>query len=290
MTFTDFFKTINDTKMFNCTREWLVINIYQAAGCSGKISYDCAKQWLKRNKPGQPTTYFPNYNIDKEGFIKYFQDNVADSWTILLDAFRALEDTGVIDCNPADDSAFYLSLLKQFYEILDFPWIESPKERMYEIFNVIPSKDNRTFEEIFNDAVREFDIEGFLKSNPTESLMTNFFEDMERFDYIIRENYKDTPNKDEETPRKIFEFSKMLLEYVKYLEDTMKLVLTEADNNKSDIYIKRTYLAKYVPIKDNEDFRNNVLNHRDRLKSLYDEIKSLYKEEQPPKKLYPVFP
>ncbi len=290
MTFTEFFKTINDTKIFDCTREWLVINIYQAAGCSGKISYDCAKQWLKRNKPGQPISYFPNYNIDKKGFVKYFQDNVANSWTILLDAFRALEDTGVVDCNPANASVFYLSLLKQFYEILGFPWTTPPKERMYEIFNVIPPKDDRPFEEIFNDAIFSYNVMNFLESDPTESLASYFFDDMKTFVIVIQRSNEDTNtlHKDEKAFCKMYEFSETLLKYVTYLEEQMNLVYTKTGNNKSDIYSRQTYLAKYEPPNDNKDFGNRTLNYRNSLKSLYDEIKSLYKEEQPPKKLYPV--
>lgn len=168
-----------------------------------------------------------------------------------------------------------------------------------------PPKDNRPFEEIFNDAIRELGVESFLESDPTESLPSHFLNDMEQFVGKMRQIY-DTENalktkledarkvkcentfifnpekssyKDEKTSRKMFEFSETLFKYVKYLKKRMNLISTEKVNH--DRYVQERYempeasYTKYKPPKDNKNFGRYSLKYRNNLKSLYDEIQTL---------------
>lgn len=250
MTFTEFFKTINDTKLFNLKREWLVINICQAAGSVDGISPEVVKQWFKRNKLAQPTTYFPQYKVDKAGFIKYFQDNVADTWQILLQAFRALEDTGVIDCNPADASSFYLSLLKQFYEILGFPWIELPKERMLKIFN---------------QAVKKHNILDFLQNDSANRLLMDLEYNAEVFVSEININMREFEDSNEPLLDKIMDFTKLVHKYNGFLAVNMQPVLgTEF----------------FVPLPQTNilEFRKEIESKIQDLGVLYNEIQSMQQE------------
>lgn len=250
MTFTDFFKTINDTNIFDYTREQLVIEIYRAAGSEAKINPDSVKKWFDRNKPGQPINYFPKYKVDKAGFIKYFQDNVADAWQVLLEAFRALEDTGVIDCNPADDLAFYLSLLKQFYEILGFPWIEFPNERMLGIFN---------------QAIKSHNILDFLQNDSANRLLMDLVYDVDEFVLEIKAKMQEFQDSNEPILDKIIEFTTLIDEYNEFLGLNMQPVLGS---------------AFYVPLPQTNilEFRKEIILKIRNLEVLYNEIQSMQQE------------
>lgn len=250
MTFTEFFKTINDTKLFNLKREWLVINICQAAGSVDGISPEVVKQWFKRNKLAQPTTYFPQYKVDKAGFIKYFQDNVADTWQILLEAFRKLEDTGVIDCNPADASSFYLSLLKQFYEILGFPWIESPKERMYEIFN---------------QAFKTYNISDFLQNNSISRILKDLVDDVCAFVSEINAKLDEFRGSDELIFNKIMAFTDLIDDYNGFLG------LHMLPRDDSEFYFLLPQTNRLV-------FQEEITSRVKNLEVLYNEIQSMQQE------------
>jgi hypothetical protein len=246
MTFADFFKTINDTKVFDCTRENLVIDIYRAAGSPLAIKSDTVKKWFTRNKVAQPTEYFPQSNIDKAGFIKYFEDKTADSWQILLEAFRTLEDSGVIDCNPADASAFYLSLLKQFYEILGFTWIESPKERMLKIFN---------------QAVKKHNILDFLQNDSANRLLMDLADDVDDFVLKIKNTMREFEDSNEPLLDKIIEFTILIDEYNGFLAFNMQPVLG------SDFYVP-------LPKTNIRAFRQEIESKIRDLGVLYNEIQS----------------
>ncbi len=251
MTFADFFKTINKTKVFDCNREELVNEIYKAAGCTIEIS-NTAKQWFKRNKPGQSTYYFPQYKIDKEGFIKYFEDNTADSWQILLEEFKKLEDTGVIDCNPTDSSAFYLSLLKQFYEILGFPWVEPQKERMLKIFN---------------QSIKTYHILDFLYSDPSIRLKQDLVDDVDDFVSTINTVICEFGNSNEPLFDKIRDFTQLIEEYSEFLGVHMRPL------DESDFYVP---IPKINRLKFREEFISKIQD----LGVLYNEIQNNNNDEQ----------
>lgn len=244
MTFADFFKTINHTKVFECTREELVDNIYKAAGSSYEISFDKAKQWFNRNKPGQPTYYFPQYNIDNAGFIKYFQDNTSSSWTILLKAFRSLDDKGVINCNPKSASEFYLSLLEQFYKILGFPWGES--ERILEIFN---------------QEVKNYNILDFLQNDSANHLHGDFFCDVDNFVQEIKEKICKFVDSNETLVDKIIEFNKLIDEYSAFLGVNMQPV------DGSEFYVPLPQTNILV-------FRKEIISKIRDMEVLYNEIQN----------------
>ncbi|MCI9626250.1 MAG: hypothetical protein HFI90_05650 [Clostridia bacterium] len=250
MTFTDFFKTINDTKIFDCTREGLVINICQAAGSVDGISPEVVKQWFKRKNMAQPTTYFPQYKVDKAGFIKYFKDNTADTWQILLEAFRKLEDTGVVDCNPADDLAFYLSLLKQFYEILGFPWIESPKERMLGIFN---------------QAVKNHNILDFLQNDSISRILMDLVDDVCAFVSEIKTKLYEFRDSNEPVLGKIIDFTILIDEYNEFLGQYM------LPRDDSEFYFLLPQTNRLV-------FQEEITSRVQNLEVLYNEIQSMQQE------------
>ena len=114
MTFTDYIKIINDTKVFSCSRESLVIDLYVAAGAAKDINATTAAKWLTRKNPGQVRTYFENSEIDGEGFIELFRELPEISWKKLQSAFSISGDHGDIDCETTSKDIFYGSLLKQF--------------------------------------------------------------------------------------------------------------------------------------------------------------------------------
>ena len=232
-------------------------------------------------------------HLDKDKFENYiitkFNNKAMDYFS------KTLKEAGI----SIIDNQVSLACADTFENILEDILKDNPKDSSKDstkdsitlkVKKDVPPKDDRPFEEIFNASVISYNVEGFLESDPTESLSPHFFDDMKTFVRIIQQSNEDknTIHKDEKTSCKMYEFSETLLKYVTYSEEQMNLVYTKTGNNKSDIYSRKTYLAKYEPPNDNKDFGNRTINYRNSLKSLYDEIESLYKEEQPPKKLYPV--
>lgn len=210
-------------------------------------------------------------HLDKEKFDNYiitkFNDEAIDSFC------KTLKNAGI---SITDDSVS-LTCANIFENILKDIIKGNPKDSTtLKVKKAEPPKDDRPFEEVFNDAVREFDIEGFLESNPTESLLPHFFDDMIAFNGIIQRSYKDknTLHKDENTSYKMNEFSEILLKYVKYLNKRMKPISTKKVKSLNYTRVNASYV-KYESPKDNKNFGRYSLKYRNNLKSLYDEIQTL---------------
>lgn len=246
-------------------------------------------------------------HLDKDKFDTYittFSNNAIDYFC------ETLKNAGI----SITDNQVSLACADTFENILENILKNTPKDNLKDnpkdsttvcIKKDVPPKDNRTFEEIFNDAIRELGVESFLESDPTESLSSHFLNDMDRFVGKMRQIY-DTENalktkhkdarkakhentfifnpekssyKDEKTSRKMFEFSETLFKYVRYLKKRMNLISTEKVNH--DRYVQERYempeasYTKYKPPKDNKNFGRYSLKYRNNLKSLYDEIQTL---------------
>lgn len=231
-------------------------------------------------------------NSNKETFLAYLETVYKNKIGDLCDAFGV---TKIIK-----KATIFEGIYEQFMDYAT----DDNDDATFKLKNVSP-KDDKPFEEIFNDAIRELGVESFLESDPTESLSSHFLNDMERFVGKMRQIY-DTENalktklkdarkakhentfifnpekssyKDEKTSRKMFEFSETLFKYVRYLKKRMNLISTEKVNH--DRYVQERYempeasYTKYKPPKDNKNFGRYSLKYRNNLKSLYDEIQTL---------------
>lgn len=207
-------------------------------------------------------------NNNKETFLAYLETVYKNKIGDLCDAFGV---TKIIK-----KATIFEGIYEQF---MDYATNDND-DATFKLKNVSP-KDDRPFEEIFNDAIFSYNVMHFLESNPTESLALYFFDDMKTFVRIIQQSNEDksTIHKDEKTSRKMFEFSETLFKYVKYLEKRMNLISTEKVNH--DRYVQERYempeasYTKYKPPKDNKNFGRYSLKYRNNLKSLYDEIQTL---------------
>lgn len=210
-------------------------------------------------------------NNNKKTFLNYLENGYKNKVADLCDAFEVTKSI--------KKDTIFEGIYEQFMEYAN----NDEDDITFKLKRIFP-KDNRPFEKIFNDAIFSYNVEGFLESDPTESLSPHFLDDMKTFVRIIQQSNEDknTRHTDEKISCKMYEFSETLLKYVEYLKEQMNLVSTENVNN--DRYMQEryempeAYYTKYEPPKDNKNFRKHSLNYRDRLKTLYAEINLQYQE------------
>lgn len=288
MRFCDFLNILHDNTSYTLSQSQFILELFSAlcgetdpSAKNTKSSFSNAlPEGLKGNDSGYRNRLYngnhPKYkglshlikkhirkNNNKDTFIAYLDDVYKNNMANLCTAFGVSK--------AIDKTKIFEMIYKQF---MDYATNDND-DATFKLKNVSP-KDDRPFEEVFNDAVREFDIEGFLESNPTESLLPHFFDDMIAFNGIIQRSYKDknTLHKDENTSYKMNEFSEILLKYVKYLNKRMKPISTKKVKSLNYTRVNASYV-KYEPPKDNKNFGRYSLKYRNNLKSLYDEIQTL---------------
>jgi hypothetical protein len=137
---------------------------------------------------------------------------------------------------------------------------------------VSPKKlESEKISDIFIRNVQGYNILEFIESDPVDSLAWRFLEDTYVFIGIIRNNQQrdNIQEKNKAIYRKISTFVNMLYKYLNYLKKQMKEVNTYDNENPSCFYVH------YELKNDNkEKFKEKTLNYRQKLKSLYDSIRS----------------
>lgn len=275
MIFGDVIKTMNDTKVFRCTREELAVNLLKAASIVDKTDKDLkttVTKWIDRGIPKNICTYFPN-EINEDELIKYIERWATDkTWKTLQKAFndynlRAEKDHSIVYCSTSVRENFCQSLAVQLIESLGFPLpekfnhinsdtkpIESEPERMLDLCH-----------QSFND----FPIKDFIESNPAYSIKSYLIEDTFTVVKRIRQKHVngDSPDRHSELYQNIMSFADALLDYLKFLKSS------SGNLNILD--------EGYKPLNgDDNEFVEETNRYRQRLKSLYQNINIEIEKEE----------
>ena len=162
MTFGEYIRAIVSAKITNDSQARIVIDLFKAAGAVKKFDKDevlsesTANKWINGERFCKTRSYFPEGKINNEaGFVDYFSKRPEASCKALQEAFRSINNDGIVDCDTVDIDVFCRSLLRQFMAILGVSWVEEPisetlSEKMLKIFRkaiidckIVAFKNNR---------------------------------------------------------------------------------------------------------------------------------------------------
>lgn len=102
----------------------IVADLFKEIGAIKEPEEDTIKSWLKNGSNRRNcriNDYFPNDQLEEDGFYRFFRRRVNKSWKKLQEAFSFKKDGDIIDLVTEKEDVFYNSLLRQFQMILGLP-------------------------------------------------------------------------------------------------------------------------------------------------------------------------
>lgn len=268
MNFGEVIKVMNNTKVFKCKREELAVNILKAAGIVIEVDMDfqtAAAKWIDRGIPKNICSYFPNA-INEEELKKHIERWATDkTWKTLQRGFDDYNSKTknqinkcIVNCSTSVREDFCQSIVVQLVESLGFPLPEKCYDKKPITEHTPHESEPERMLDIFVQGCDDFAVEGFIDSVPT----TDRISDMFRFIWLIRkQDKKDSLDKNEEIYQGIVSFVDILQEYLNFLKRSSGNLDSFPDNYK-------------LPNRDSKEFSEESNRFRERLNSLYLQIKA----------------
>ncbi|MDR1891926.1 MAG: hypothetical protein LBQ48_02790 [Oscillospiraceae bacterium] len=302
MTFGELVKVMNTAKVFGCNRNQLGVNLLQAAKISvngGELTEDRVAKWIDKKLPGNITSYFPDETLNGVDVISYFRRWTKDKWRELQGRFSEEMEGCIVNCTTDNRDEFYQSLLDQFTISLGLPlpeepFIETPAVNEPAIVpsdigrdEVMPQSETPPEQmlKIFKQAVLDFDIGRYIKSEPTDLLNSDFFDKAKDFIESIKSNMECEfiHYKEEIIYKAIIDFTRLLSGYSGYLRtntremigltDTIKISTQDAEKVSVTPY---QYSSTYAPSNGRDEseewkqkYATETDNYRKQIESLY---------------------
>jgi len=133
MMFGDYIRTLR--KVITIDNQYqFVRDFFKNTGATNatNIPDSTIKSWLsphnsKRYRKCRIRYYFPdNEKLNGNGFMEFLSKRINTSWKELQEAFRSINNDGIVDLETNNQEVFYWSLLNQFQKIHELPLSENP--------------------------------------------------------------------------------------------------------------------------------------------------------------------
>lgn len=292
MTWKTFMNAIKESEIETGSLDQILRKLFVRAGYIGANGYDVSdsafKTWIKGNRNCKVSRYFPdNEYVKTETLYSFFRMRPDDKIKRLQQIFIEIkDDSSPVDCETEDMNKFCWSLVNQFLDLLNFERIDMP-DTVHEVGN---STDNghqnantagsafdregkkgnsRDMEQpenildVFQRSFQDFGIQGFVETDPIESVKSFRIEDAGYFVGRIKTNQAAELRVkcDTKICEKIAMFTEGLLEYIEYLKNNMK---EEIEDDQPKYFFSGTL--------SEDEFRSKTGSYRQQLQSLYREI------------------